>query len=144
LAIRTSFDYDLNWSLWRTTYPDGTADSSAFNAENHRVFSTNRLDFVTQYIYDPLGRLSATIAPDNTTNSAVFDVAGRVAYTVDARGTTNAFGYDLVGRRTSVTNALGTAVQQVTQFGFDSAGNQTNVADALNHSITYFFGALNR
>ena len=70
---------------------DYRPESSAFDAENHRIFSTNRLGFVTQYIFDALGRAIATIFPDNTSNSTVFDSAGRVAYTIDARGTTNAF-----------------------------------------------------
>jgi len=130
--------------LFRTTYPDSSFDSSAFDSNGNRTNSVDRAGHPTSYIFDALNWLKQTIFADGATSATVFDDLGRVKFTIDARGVTNAFGYNPAGERVAVTNALGTSVQMTNRFGYDANGNQIIAIDGLGHSTTNVFDPLNR
>ncbi len=147
----TYLHYDGNANLTNTTYPDGLAETSAYDAENHKISSTDRGGHLTSYTYDVLGRLIRTTYADGIADGSIFDGAGRLNRTkisAPASGmappsearTILSYFYDAAGRKIATTNAL----SQGTHFAYDAAGNETNMVDALGRSTSYVFDALNR
>jgi RHS repeat-associated protein len=126
--------------LTQTAYPDGTTESSTYDAEGDRVTSTDRAGRITTYAYDPLKRLTETTFPDSASTSTMYDSAGEVIAVTDARGNETQYQYDNAGRRTEVVDAL----THTTSFAYDGVGNQTSVTDANGNTTQYAYDNLNR
>ena len=145
--------------------PDGSVAGRVDNYVAPGMFSasqpiTNRL---TQYTYDPLGRLTVTTVnadPNdagpalNRTTTTAYDPLGRVAGTRDVLGRWTATAYDGLGRSVATTqncaDGSGTPVNPATgscaafdprspdrnvttTTGYDALGRTVAVTDALGH-----------
>ena len=75
--------------MTKTTFPDGTSESSTYDAEGRRLTSTDRAGRVTRSVYDELGRLTQTVFADDATTTTAYDAVGQVVTTTDARGNQN-------------------------------------------------------
>jgi RHS repeat-associated protein len=126
--------------MTQTIYPDTTFESGKYDAEGHRISSTDRLNRTTQYKYDQLGRLMETDYPDSSKPTTTYDHVGKVISTTDANGNTTQYAYDDAGRRMQVTDAL----LHVTMFDYDAVGNQIKVTDANQRVVQYQYDANNR
>ena len=116
-----------------------TSESSTYDANDHRISSTDRAGRVTTYTYDTLGRLTKTTYPDGTTASSEYDAIGQTTRAIDALGNVTQYGYDAARRRTSSTDPAG----HVTSFAYDAAGNQISMTDSLGHITRYGYDAAN-
>jgi RHS repeat-associated protein len=99
--------------------------------------ATNRNGKTTTYVYDELGRLTKTIAPDLATTESRYDEAGSLIESIDARLKSTHFVYDSAGRRTKVIDALG----HETLFLYDAAGNQVAITDPKGNTTSFVYDA---
>lgn len=146
-----NFVYDSVGLLATNRYADGSFEWFSYDAEGHKLTSTDRSSHATTYEYDTLGRLTKSIFADNSFSSSGYDAAGRLTRSTIGTPpgamsfpgptiTVAKYFYDAAGRRTAITNAL----NQGTRFAYDASGNQTNAVDALGRTNAFTYDALNR
>lgn len=82
------------------------------------VSETSPRGFVTRHELDALGRVSATIAPDETRREWDYDAEGRVIAARDERQLETTFVYDVSGRLTRRVGSAG----DITLRDYDAAG----------------------
>lgn len=112
----TSFEYDNNDRLWRTTDAEGGVTSLQFDANGNPTRTTDALGRVTRTDYDRSNRpttvtLLGFTDPANPTSPArdvvlsraTYDKLDRLATTTDAAGTVAGYAYDPRGGLTSRT-----------------------------------------
>ena len=122
--LTTSMTYDAAGDLTRTTLPDNSFLS---------------------YAYDAAHRLIAVANPLNETENLTLDAMGHVTQTLlnnalDVNTLKHAAGFDAIGRPLTDVGGAG----QQTQFAYDSQGNILAVTDPLSHVSRQSFDALNR
>jgi len=102
----------------------------------------------THFIYDKLGRLTETIAPDatpadltdNPRTKTQYDKAGRVLAQIDERGNRTEFEYDAAGRRLLTRDALG----NITTNTYNPAGNRLTETNARGYTTSYTYDKVGR
>lgn len=112
----TSFEYDNNDRLWRTTDAEGGATSLQFDANGNTIRGTDALGRVTRTDYDRSNRPTTVTllgftdpadptapARDIVLSRATYDKLDRPATTTDAAGTVASYAYDPRGGLTSRT-----------------------------------------
>ena len=86
-TLETANTYDGDGNLTETqTYDNNvlqTTTSSAYDADNRVISSTDALGGVTTTIYDANGNVIQTTTPDGMITDSVYDAQGRVIYTDD-------------------------------------------------------------
>ena len=109
-AQDTTYDYDQDGNLARTTFADGTTIQATYDDLGRKTGETNQLHLTRNFEYDASGRLAAVVlpaVPDPTNN----DLPTRPRYE---------YGYDAQGNQTLIRDPLG----HETRFTFDDRGNQ--------------------
>jgi len=152
LGRGTHQEYDSRGLPFKTTHPDNTFDTVAFDAEGRREIATDRRGMATKTVYDAMGRVQNTIFLGNGSDPAVtlsttaYDAAGRVWQSTDANGSITSYGYDAAGRRTAVTQPLlqGSSTPFTTRYNYDENGNLRFVIDAKGRPTEHVYDALNR
>jgi YD repeat-containing protein len=81
----TTYQYNLQGKLIRTTFPDGTFTQQAWDANGRRTSATNERGQVTTYGYDALGRVVSVAGHDGTITHTYDEAGNRVTQT-DALG----------------------------------------------------------
>ena len=113
--------------------------------------------FVTEFVYDALGRVTSRREIDRLNASNVlttnfsYDSRGNLTFRVDAEGNPVRWGYDLASRQTSYERALaiGTSIDDFTNgifetASFDASGRMTSVTDDNMNTTAYSYDALSR
>ena len=158
LARITSYDYDARGNQVLVAHPDGATEAMAFDAENRRLWTQDRRGARTFFEYDKVGRLTATILPDdndslgaaaptalddprladNARTSTIYDLIGRVRFQIDEEGATTEFTYEdgcgCAMRRKEMIQHLPTG-NLVTSYIYDNAGNVRFVTDPRGHTV---------
>jgi RHS repeat-associated protein len=121
---------------------------------------------VTQFEYDPIGQITATVLPDGSRLEHVYNAARRLTETRNTLGEKIEYAYDAMGNVTSETiraaggsitysmtkayDELGRLLRiiraggRTTTFGYDKNGNVVSELDARNHSTSFAYDALDR
>ena len=136
----TSYSYDLTGRPTRTTYPDGTTESTGYDPNGNATSQTDRAGRVTKTDYDELNRPTIVTNPDTSTTQTKYDAAGQVTDTIDEISRATHYVYDDAGRKTSTTDPA----NHTTSYGYDDANKLTSVTDALGHTTVYVYDAANR
>ncbi len=133
-----SYAYDARGQLTAVTYPDGSAETFAYDPVGNRTSLVQAAlsgpGIETIYAYGPANRLLFSESAVET-NVYAFDDAGRlVGQTVysaggGAGGLTRAYGYDFQSRMTSLTDTNGS----VFSYAFDGEGNR--IRQSLNNCL---------
>ena len=158
LARITSYEYDARGNQVLVTHPDAGTEASAFDAENRRLWSQDRRGARTFFEYDKVGRLTATILPDdndglgaaapvalddarladNSRTTTIYDLVGRVRFQIDEEGATTEFTYEdgcgCAMRRKEMIQHL-SAGNLVTSYQYDNAGNVRFVTDPRGSTV---------
>ncbi len=134
----TSYEYDGNFRLTKTIYPDGT-----FVRRTYGCCALTSLEDengnVTTYALDGLGHLTATTdALGNTTQQAYDGNSNRVAIT-NALSQKTSVEYNGVDRPVKVADPLGRS----TSFAYDKEGNLTGITDPLGNTTALTYDATN-
>jgi RHS repeat-associated protein len=159
-AFTTTFVYDMNGNLLRTTrpYPGGgvVEVDSAFDEldrvhtvtdplgksstvtldnANNILTSVDPLGAETRIRYDANGRPTAVTRPGGATLETTVDKVGNVIRRVSPVGGVTAYTYDGENRPLTMTDALG----HVTKYRYDLSGNLVEVTDPLGHKQSFSY-----
>ncbi|MBI3245681.1 MAG: VCBS repeat-containing protein [Deltaproteobacteria bacterium] len=150
----TRYDYDARGNLIGKTLPDGSAETTSYDAENRVVSRTDRDGRTTSFQHDALGQQMKITHPDGASSTSTYDAVGRVATRTDERGNATTFSYapnkqtatdasgnvtvhqfDSRQQRSTTTDALG----RTTRFAYNSAGNLTRITfpDGTTRTTSY-------
>ncbi|ALN89264.1 hypothetical protein [Lysobacter gummosus] len=149
----TTYEYDLDGRLIRSTDPAGTVSTrydqagqviettdargvkSTFEYDAvgrvlTRTFDPTGLAIKTKYEYDAKGQLVRITDPLGTVSETRYDLNGqKVAVVVDAGdgrlNLTTTFEYDALGQTVQTTEGAGTAAAVVTRYEYDKGGRRT-------------------
>ncbi len=155
-SLTTSYAYDGNNRVTKTTYPDGSTTQTQYNSIGKQSVTIDQLNRQTSYAYDTLGRLTTTTYPDNTTESTTYDANNNRLTSTDRAGNTTTYTYDADNRLTKTTysdnsftqtkyDAAGRVSSTVdangnsTSYGYDDAGRRITLTDSLNHVTTFAY-----
>ncbi|MBI3249129.1 MAG: VCBS repeat-containing protein [Deltaproteobacteria bacterium] len=132
----TEYGYNVRGNRIGTTFPDGSSEMTAYDAENRVTSQTNRDGHTTEYRYDALGRQTKVIHPNGTEIVKTYDASGRVLTQTDERG--NLTSYNFAPNIQTVTDALG----QVTVHEFDGLRRRVKTTDALGRVTTFTYDSV--
>ena len=166
--LAQNFIYDLDGNLVSEQSDPNGADqvlTSAYDAFDRQVSVTDQYGNKNSTVYDPYGRVIATIdavtnAANGTTGTAkttqtTYDPLSRVLTTKDGLGNTTTYSYNDAGLGVTESSALGFVVTtthnhndqtvtvstetDVTNYSYDLDGNLTGISDNLGtiESSTY-------
>lgn len=157
-TFTTSYGYDFAGNRTSTTDAVGSQSTSAFDAANRLVSSTDARgnvsgatasDYRTSYGYDPAGRLTRITSPLGEITTYGYDPDGNQTTMVDPRGNVTG-GVPATYTTTSTYDAAGQLARtdapagQTVRYQRDAAGNPLTVTDANNHVTTYAYDRLGR
>lgn len=110
-GYNTTYKYDILGRVIRVSYPTGDFESHSYNDQANYVNSTNENGWLTQQIYDGLGRLTATERFTSGTvysrETYTYNYANQISTKTDPLGNKINFTYDALGRTTSVVEPNG-------------------------------------
>ncbi len=107
LARTTSFDYDNQGRLWRTTLPAGSILTNYYDVSGRLVVLQDPFGYVTN-VYDNLNRIVARYGAAGLVLSNRFDAGDRIVVQTDAAGVTITNSFDGLGRLRTLHRAGGT------------------------------------
>ena len=148
-GLSTRYDYDHNRQITQIIHPDGSRESSQYNARGQKTRHINELGIVSTWQYDQAGRLiehtQAAGAPEQKVHRWQYDPYGQaIRYQLSPTGApgdpqtiTTAWQYDQYGNRISQTDALG----QVTRYQYDAVGNLIARTDPLGRTSRYQYNS---
>ncbi|WP_172425046.1 RHS repeat-associated core domain-containing protein [Vandammella animalimorsus] len=148
-GLSTRYDYDHNRQITQIIHPDGSRESSQYNARGQKTRHVNELGIVSTWQYDQAGRLiehiQAAGAPEQKVHRWQYDPYGQaIRYQLSPTGEpgdpqtiTTAWQYDHWGNRISQTDALG----QVTRYQYDAVGNLIARTDPLGRTSRYQYNS---
>ena len=126
-----AYAYDArNW-LTFAAYPDGNAETFAYDSVGNRIHLGGAGSIPTDYTYGPVNRLISSTSPA-ATNAYTYDSAGRlVGQTVN--DLPRAYGYDFMSRMTALTDTNGSV------FSYASDGEGNRIRQSLNDCLSTRF-----
>ena len=139
LGNRTEYEYDARGNQTAIHYPDGTSQTTTYDADDNRISTTDRDGRTTTFAYDARGRLSEETRPDGSVISYTYDAVGNRTSLTVASGTTS-YTFDELNRLETVTDPDG----GVTAYTYDAVGNRASVTYPNGTVAEYTYDALNR
>ncbi|WNL44031.1 RHS repeat-associated core domain-containing protein [Dyella sp. BiH032] len=136
----TTYDYDANGQLTKTTDPDGVTLSYTYDAAHRLTGIQDALGGRIDLTLDAAGSVTAeTVADANghvvRSLTRAFDALGRMKTLTGADGKATAFEYDAHGNLTKITRPLGQVVR--TQYdALERVAQQIGDASGLKATIT--------
>jgi RHS repeat-associated protein len=153
----TTFEYDKNRRLLKTTYPNNTYTCQTYDPCGNVATTTSTNGIVSKFTYTVMGKpVEQTLAvgtAEEATIKHTYDIADREIATIDPLGNQVSYAYDAAGRVTGVTNALGetgttaydangqtietkTPLGFTTRFDYNSLGAVTTTTDPASSVLT--------
>lgn len=133
-----SHTYDTNGNLLTKTDGAGTT-SFIYDKENKLTKTTLPGNIITQYAYNSSNSLSSALDPLSNTTTYGYDSYQNLTIQKDALNNTTTNIYDSLNRQTQSTTPLG----KVSKWEYDAIGNITKRIDANNNATTYLYDSLN-
>lgn len=155
--IVTNTFYDLT----RIEYPDGTAESFAYDGNGNLLVHSNRLGEATRYSYDGHGWATNIVNPAGGAVRLEWLPGGVVTSRAESGAGTNRYEYDALFRLTNIVFPDGSTVateydvldrivsyrigaDAPWQIEYDANGNPTRLTDPLGRSATYAYDEMDR
>jgi RHS repeat-associated protein len=139
-TLTTSFVYDGDNRVTKTTNPDGTFTRVLYNAIGKQSDTFDPLNRPTHYDYDVNGRLTKVTHRDLTFETYAYDANDRKISMLDRASRQTLYEYDVVGRLKKTT----APDLSFTQAVYDAAGRTTQTIDALKNSTFYGYDDADR
>ncbi|HEX7794238.1 MAG TPA: RHS repeat-associated core domain-containing protein, partial [Vicinamibacterales bacterium] len=159
----TKYRTDSRGRVWYVADPAGHETYLSFETAGLQNTSTQTISGgrVTTFRHDNVGRVTATVYPNSTSDSTTYDVINRVRVTRDGEYHETRFDYDSLyltsitdakaQRYISVPNALGWVEQAIRPNSstplrqtFDASGNVTSVTNRRGGQVSYGYDAVGR
>ena len=143
--LTTGITYDSAGNLTKTTLPDNSYLSYAYDTAHRRTKITNPLTESENFTLDAQGNVTQILwknASGTTTrqHTATFDALGRALTDVGGMSQTTAFGYDSQSNDLSITDPL----LHVSQQTFDALNRLKSATDVVKDLSTYTYDAHDR
>jgi RHS repeat-associated protein len=152
-ASTWSYSYDpVSLGVSEQTNPDGTTESFSYDAQGHRVSSTDGLGRTTSMQYNAAGQLTEETDPTGTQTTTTYNVAGAptavlVSESDQSTGSSDnvldptyarqsTYAYADAAHPTEVTTATDPN-GKTTTYTYDSYGDKTSETDAASHVTKY-------
>jgi RHS repeat-associated protein len=158
-ARTTTYTYDAAGNLTKTTLPDSSYISNAYDAAHRVTSSTDALGNYINYTlnalgnhtqentytsgatlkkqhsatFDALGRLLVDTAGAGQTTTYTYDKNSNILTVQDGNSHTTTYTYDALNRQKNQTNAL----SGVTQYVYDPHDKLTSLTDPNGHATTW-------
>jgi RHS repeat-associated protein len=131
--LTTSFTYDSAGELTKTTLPDNSYLSYAYDNAHRLTTVTNALSETQNLTLDAMGNVTQELWKDASSNTkykhtATFDGLGRMLTSVDGEGNSTSFTYDKNSNTLTITNPR----NYVTTQTFDSMDRLSTYKNAEN------------
>jgi RHS repeat-associated protein len=144
-SLTTSFTYDSAGNLTKTTLPDNSYLSYAYDNAHRLTTTTNALSETSNITYDSAGDVTQTLLRDASGNTkykhtATFDALRRMLTSVDGQGNSTSFTYDKNSNTLTITNPR----NYVTTLTFDSMDRLSTYKDAENDLSSIKYDSHNR
>ncbi len=149
----TSYEYDANNRLTKTTDPEGNITTygysiggacstcgSTASASSTPTSINDPLSGVTLNTLDRLGRVKEVSDPLNNLTRLAYDKVGRIRTRTDAENNTTGYVYDKLGRIKQQQDAEGGS----TIFTYDQWGNLLTLTDPENNTTTFEYDRAGR
>jgi RHS repeat-associated protein len=133
--LTTSFTYDSAGNLTKTTLPDNSYLSYAYDNAHRLTTITNALSETQNLTLDAMGNVTQNLWKDASSNTkykhtATFDALGEMLTSVDGQGNSTSFTYDKNSNTLTITDPL----NHVTTQTFDSLDRLSTYKNAENDS----------
>ncbi len=141
-GVTTRVEYDAQGRIAKQIDANGGVISLVYDGALPNLPSrvTNRLNQVTLYTYDAMGRLMALETPRGSITHYEYDADGNRTAIIDPVTNRYEFAYDAMNRLVEETDPLG----RMRVHSYDLAGNRTNTVDRLGRKRTFAYDALSR
>lgn len=141
----TSYQYDVLGRTVRTTNPDGTFTSIAYDDENNKAAYYDELGRKTVSYYDVIGRLVKveSYGLSSTPHSQVtyeYNWQDKPVRVVDEMGRATECTYDYLGRQTSTTTSGEAAGPDTVSEDFETAGAWSFSKGSMNGNVNWLIG----
>jgi RHS repeat-associated protein len=140
LSRVTTFAYDSQGNLTRTTFPDATFRSTTYDAAKWRIAQTDEAGRSTQFGHDAAGRPIVVTDAAGGVTRFTYDAVGNRLTQTDANGNTTRSVYDAMGRVVSRTRPAG----ERESFVFNAGGQLLAHTDFNGQLTTFIADALGR
>ncbi len=153
-----TFEFD---QLVRMEYPDGSAETFAYDGQGNATARVDRTGATWSYRYDARGRGLSTRNPLGGESISTYSTNGLLIRLANADGLVQTFGYDALFRVVAITNADGTASRleydsmdnvvwaanelgQTNTLVYDANGRLARATDPRGNAVTYHYDLMNR
>ncbi|WP_307679891.1 RHS repeat-associated core domain-containing protein [Streptomyces sp. V4I2] len=139
LGHTTTFAYDADGNLTKTTDPEGRETAYTYNSAGQLETVTDTSHAVTTYSYSN-GDLTAITDAEGRTSVQFTDAVGRPSALSDESGSSTTVTYDELNQTRRVTDPLG----NTTDLDYDANGNLTVLTDARGNTTTWAYDEADR
>jgi YD repeat-containing protein len=144
-SLTTSYTYDSAGNLTKTTLPDSSFLSYAYDNAHRLTTTTNALSETSNITYDSAGNVTQQLLRDASSNTkfkhtATFDALGEMLTSVGGQAQSTSFTYDKNGNTLTITNPRG----YVTTQTFDSLDRLSTYKNAENDLSSIKYDSHNR
>lgn len=141
----TSYQYDVLGRTVRTTNPDGTFTSIAYDDENNKATYYDEQGRKTVSCYDVIGRLvkAESYGLSSTPHSQIayeYNWQDKPVRVVDEMGRATEYTYDYLGRQTSTTTSGEAAGPDTVSEDFETAGAWSFSKSSMNGNVNWLIG----
>ncbi len=123
-----------------TTDPLTGTTINTYDVVGNLIQTQNAKSQISNYSYDPVGRLLTATDALSGTMAYLYDAVGNRLAITDPEGRTTHVEYDALNRPIAVTDAL----TQTASITYDEAGNRLTLTDANDQISRFAYDALNR
>jgi RHS repeat-associated protein len=143
--LTTSYTYDSAGNLTKTTLPDSSYLSYAYDNAHRRITTTNALSESSNITYDSGGNVTQTLWKNSSgvtkrQHTATYDALGRMLTSVGGASQTTSFTYDKNGNVLTVTDPL----SNVTYISSDQLDRPYRYKDAALYTSTIAYDSHSR
>jgi RHS repeat-associated protein len=160
-TLTTSYTYDSAGNLTKTTWPDSSFISTAYDNAHRPITTTNALSETSNITYDSAGNVTQTLVRNASSvtkykHTATWDALGEKLTDVGGQGQSTSFTYDKNSNVLTVTDPLShvttntydtlnrlstykNAVQDLSSIKYDSNSRPLTVKDGRSNSTTYVY-----
>ncbi|MER8029580.1 RHS repeat-associated core domain-containing protein [Streptomyces bauhiniae] len=139
LGHTTTFTYDPDGNLTKTTDPEGRQTSYTYNSAGQVKTVTDAAHAVTTYTYVN-GNLTAVTDAEGRTSTQFTDAAARPITLTDESGSATTVTYDKLNQTRTVTDPLG----NTNKLDYDANGNLTTLTDARGNTTAWAYDDADR